>query len=84
MRFAGISSSFLMLLFGGYDIIWGSKLQRASAAYKKGNYYTDLQIFIPVAEKGDMVAQFNLAKMYRKGTGVSKDYNCCEMVCPLC
>ena len=51
----------------------GNELQRATAAYKKGNYDTALQIFIPLAEKGDMTAQFNLAKMYRKGIGVPKD-----------
>ena len=52
----------------------GSELQRASVAYKEGDYDTGLQIFIPLAEKGDMVVQLNLAKMYRKRTGVSKDY----------
>ena len=66
--------SFLIFLFGGYDISWVSELQRTATAYKEGDYDTALQIFTPLAEKGDMVAQFNLAKMYRKGTGVPKDY----------
>ena len=74
MRFTVILFSFLILLFGGYDISRGSELQRAAAAYKGGDYDTALQIFIPLAEKGDMIAQFNLAKMYRKGRGVPKDY----------
>ena len=74
MKFTGILFSFLILLFGGYDISQGSELQRAAAAYKEGDYDTALNIFMPLAEEGDMVAQFNVAKMYRKGTGVPKDY----------
>ena len=74
MRFTGIFFSLLILLFGSYDISRASELQRASAAYKKGDYDTALQTFKPLAEKGDMIAQFNLAKMYREGKGVPKDY----------
>ena len=74
MKFRGILFSFLIFLFGGYDISRGSELKRAAAAYKEGDYDTALKIFMPLAEKGDMVAQFNVAKMYRKGTGVPKDY----------
>ena len=59
MRFTVILFSFLILLFGGYDISRGSELQRAAAAYKEGDYDTALQIFIPLAEKGDMIAQLN-------------------------
>ena len=61
-------------MFAGYNISRGSELQRATAAYKKGDYETALQIFIPLAQKGNIVAQFNLAKMYREGTGVPNDY----------
>ena len=74
MRFTVILFSFLILLFGGYDISRGSELQRAAAAYKEADYDTALQIFRPLADNGDMVAQFNLAKMYRMGKGVPKDY----------
>ena len=49
-------------------------VQQGRLAYEKGDYGTALQIFIAVAEKGDLVAQFYLAKMYREGKGVSKDY----------
>ena len=61
MKFIRILSSFLIFLFGGYEISRGSELQRATAAYKEGDYDTALQIFTPLAEKGDMGAQFNLA-----------------------
>ena len=49
-------------------------VQKGRLAYEKGEYGTALQIFLPVAEKGDSIAQFHLAKMYREGKGVSKDY----------
>ena len=52
----------------------GDSVQKGRLAYEKGDYGTALQIFIPVAEKGDSIAQFHLAKMYREGKGVSKDY----------
>tara|TARA_B100000963_G_scaffold340863_1_gene339962 strand:- start:768 stop:1220 length:453 start_codon:yes stop_codon:yes gene_type:complete len=49
-------------------------VQKGRLAYEKGDYGTALQIFTPLAEKGDLIAQFNLAEMYRAGKGVSKDY----------
>jgi len=52
----------------------GDSVQKGRLAYEKGDYVTALQIFTPLAERGDLVAQFSLAKMYREGKGVSKDY----------
>ena len=49
-------------------------VQKGRLAYEKGDYVTALQLFTPLAERGDLVAQFSLAKMYREGKGVSKDY----------
>ena len=49
-------------------------VQKGRLAYGKGDYGTALQIFTPLAEKRDLVAQLNLGKMYREGKGVSKDY----------
>ena len=57
-----------------WDYSGGDSVQQGRLAYEKGDYGTALQIFIAVAEKGDLVAQFYLAKMYREGKGVSKDY----------
>ena len=56
------------------DHLGEDSVQKGRLAYEKGDYGTALQIFIPVAEKGDSIAQFHLAKMYRQGKGVSKDY----------
>lgn len=57
-----------------WDHSGGDPVQKGRLAYEKGDYGAALQIFTPLAKKGDLVAQFNLAKMYREGKGVSKDY----------
>ncbi len=43
------------------------------AAAKRGDYATALKEFLPLAERGNQGAQFNLGKMYRSGLGVLKD-----------
>jgi hypothetical protein len=45
------------------------------AAYKRGDYATAFREFKPLAEKGDAVAQYNLAQLYRRGEGVPQDYS---------
>jgi uncharacterized protein len=46
----------------------------ASAAHAKGDYATALRLHRPPAEKGALVAQFNLGGMYYEGKGVAPDY----------
>ena len=43
-------------------------------AYKRGDYETALKEFLPLAEQGLALAQFNLGFMYGQGEGVPKDY----------
>ena len=43
-------------------------------AYKRGDYTTALKELRPLAEQGDVRAQFNLGLMYGKGEGVPQDY----------
>jgi TPR repeat protein len=45
----------------------------AGAAYNIGNYVTALQLYRPLAVKGDMRAQHILGNIYYKGLGVPKD-----------
>ncbi len=47
---------------------------KAMTAYKNGDYATAFQIFEPLAEQGDVDAQFYLGGMYMKGQGVIKNY----------
>lgn len=43
-------------------------------AIKKGHYKAALNELRPLAEKGDAIAQYNLAIMYTKGQGLPQDY----------
>ena len=43
-------------------------------ADQKGDYKTAFNEWKPLAEQGDVGAQYNLAQMYRRGQGVLKDY----------
>ncbi len=48
-------------------------LQEADAVYKNGRYEQALQLFFPLAEKGDPFAQYRLGEMYSLGLGVRQD-----------
>ena len=50
----------------GYDDGW--------AAYKRGDYATALEEFLPLANEGNFISQFILGIMYRVGQGVPQDY----------
>jgi TPR repeat protein len=47
----------------------------ATAAYDKGDYATALQLYRPLADKGDARAQNRLGVMYNIGQGVTEDYS---------
>lgn len=46
----------------------------ATAAYQRGDYAKAIEIIRPVAEQGDVRAQFNLATMYYNGQGARQDH----------
>ncbi|MDA9060739.1 sel1 repeat family protein, partial [Planktomarina temperata] len=48
--------------------------QKGFAAYNAGDYATALQEWKPLAEAGNVVAQYNLGVMYDNGYGVPQDY----------
>jgi uncharacterized protein len=49
-------------------------LEEAFAAFARGDYATALQIWRPLAERGEGSAQFNMGESYENGRGVPKDY----------
>jgi uncharacterized protein len=49
-------------------------LQKGLSAYKKKDYATALRELVPLAERGNPIAQSSLGAMYRSGRGVSQDY----------
>ncbi len=52
-----------------------SSYQEGYDAYNRGDYDTALKEWRPLAEQGDVMAQYNLGLMHHKGQGVSRDYH---------
>jgi len=48
--------------------------QAGMDAYERGDYDTALAEFRPLAEQGNVAAQYNLGVMYDNGRGVPQDY----------
>ena len=46
----------------------------ATAAYTRGDYVTILRLMRPLADQGDLLAQYDLGGMYDNGLGVPQDY----------
>jgi TPR repeat protein len=57
-----------------FTTVAAQDFQKGLAAYQAGDYATTLQEWIPAAEAGDAVAQYNLGIMYYNGKGVPQDY----------
>ena len=53
---------------------WAGPYEDAVAAYQRGDYEAALNIWRPLAEGGDAIAQANVGLMYDSGVGVSQDY----------
>ena len=54
--------------------VWSADFEKGWDAYEKGDYATALREWEPLAEQGDVSAQYNLGLMYHSGEGVPKDY----------
>ncbi len=61
------------LVFSVSQGAWGG-FQEGYDAVRRGDYATALKEWKPLAELGDVNAQFNLGVMYYNGQGVPKDY----------
>ena len=66
-----LSLTFLFLFSGS---VYGDDYQDGLDAVNRGDYKTAYKLWLPLAEQGDVEAQYNLGVMYYKGEGVSKDY----------
>src|SRR5260370_28730225 len=54
-------------------IVAAQTVQDGLEALNKKDYQTALQIWRPLAERGDVQAQYNLARMYDEGLGIPMD-----------
>jgi TPR repeat protein len=55
------------------SMVAAQDLNKGLTAYQAGDYATALEEWRPLAEQGNVSAQFNLALMYDNGEGVLKD-----------
>ena len=51
-----------------------TEMEKTIEAIDRGDYATALNISLPLAEQGDVHAQYNLGRMYGDGLGVPQDY----------
>lgn len=63
----------LALGFAASAAMADDPMERGVVAFLKGDNNTALQVFRPLAEKGNKEAQYHLGYMYQTGTGVKKD-----------
>ncbi|MFZ6750692.1 tetratricopeptide repeat protein [Undibacterium sp. Ren11W] len=66
------SFAVLLLSIGVCAYAWAG-MDEGAAAYDAKNYAVALKEMRPLAEKGNMYAQYNLGVMYENGQGVAKD-----------
>ena len=62
------------LLFGCTGVCKSADYQKGATAYQSGDFATALREWTPLAEQGNVGAQYLLGVMYRKGLGVPQDY----------
>jgi len=56
------------------DATGADSLENGIKAYKKSDYIQALELLCPIAEKGNILAQGILGRMYLRGEGVIQNY----------
>ncbi|TNF59397.1 MAG: sel1 repeat family protein [Rhodobacteraceae bacterium] len=70
----------LMLMFAASgEAALAQDLSRGNEAYRSGDYATAIREWLPLAERGEASAQFNLGVAYSKGRGVPQDFTLAYM-----
>ena len=71
----GLSAGALMLgVVLASASVRAQTIQDAMAAYQRGDYGKAIELFRPLAERGDAYAQETLARIYLEGEGLAKNY----------
>jgi TPR repeat protein len=63
----------IILMLSLASPVFAGPFEDAVMAYGRGDYATALQLFHPLADQGNAIAQYNLGVMYYDGKGVAKD-----------
>src|SRR5215475_5775493 len=81
MRTVSMRKRLLPSLGGMALLLWLSAVsgwagfEEGIRAYKNGDYATAVREWLPLAQQGDVRAQFLLGALYAQGYGVPQDYN---------
>ncbi len=63
----------ISLIFSSGMTSSAQDFQKGAEAYQSGDFATALKEWVPLAERGNAVAQYNLGLMYANGQGVVQD-----------
>ena len=66
-----LALTFLFLFSGS---VYGDDYQDGFDAYNRKDYKEAVRLWLPLAEQGNVTAQYNLGVMYEAGEGVPQDY----------
>jgi len=72
MRYFRLYLTFIIIFTSGS--VYCADLHLGFEAFKKGDYVSAINEWLPLAKDGDAVAQRNMALMYYNGNGVPQDY----------
>jgi len=64
----------IILILSVASPVAAGPFEDAVMAYSRGDYATAMQLFRPLADQGNAIAQFNLGVMYENSKGVPQDY----------
>ena len=64
----------ILFLFSGSFVVFADDLQDGIEAAQRQDYKTAHRLWLPLADQGNVFAQYNLGMMYAKGLGTPKDY----------
>ena len=63
-----------LFLFSSFFVVFADDLQDGIEAAQRQDYKTAHRLWLPLADQGNVFAQYNLGMMYAKGLGTPKDY----------
>jgi uncharacterized protein len=72
-NFAGAVIAALLTLVLGAPAARAQSLEDAAAAHQRGDYATAFRLVRPLAERGDVIAQYHLGLMYMNGEGTRQN-----------
>ena len=64
----------ISLALGSFGVGWSGDFQKGVDAYDKGDYATAVKEWTPLANQGNVKAQYNLGLIYDMGKGVLKTF----------